>query len=82
MKTSLSILMKTRREAAKMTQKRLASLMGYSTAQFISNIEAGRAKLPRTKLKRLSKSLMIDRKTIYVHALADEIETLKRHLNI
>lgn len=45
------------REAAGLTQKDVATKLGYVSAQFISNAERGLCKVPKDKFKKLSKML-------------------------
>lgn len=46
--------MKKAREKAGLTQADLSTKLGYSTPQFISNIERGQARLPVPKFKKLN----------------------------
>ncbi len=45
------------REKAGLTQAELAHKIGYTSPQFISNIERGVSSLPPSKFKRISKLL-------------------------
>lgn len=47
----LATFLRTARENAKLTQADLARKMGYTTPQFISNLECRRAPLPLNKVK-------------------------------
>lgn len=48
---------KREREKRGLTQDTVAKCLGYSTAQFVSNIERGQALLPKEGLKKVSKKL-------------------------
>lgn len=46
---------KTLREKANLTQRDVSDSLGYSTPQFISNVERGRCRFPVQKLPRIKK---------------------------
>lgn len=48
-------MLKEMREKAGLTQMQVAEALGYSSAQFISNWEAGKARPPLKTLPRLAK---------------------------
>ncbi len=56
----LNNLIRHRRIELGISQAKLAKMLGYSSAQFISNIENGRSNIPKKKLKRLRRGLLID----------------------
>lgn len=74
---NMSSLIYDYRELRKMTQKELAKQLGFSTSQFISNIERGLATFPIKKMKKLSKILKISRDLIVNAYIADLTEELK-----
>lgn len=43
------------RERAKLTQRDVSDALGYSTPQFISNVERGRCRFPIQKLSKIRK---------------------------
>jgi transcriptional regulator with XRE-family HTH domain len=51
---------KTLRERAGLTQREVSDTLGYSTPQFISNVERGRCRFPVQKLYRLSTDQILD----------------------
>lgn len=55
----MRVLRALRREAG-MTQKQLSDKLGYTTPQFISNVERGLCMLPKTKFKKAAKILNTD----------------------
>lgn len=46
---------KTLREKAGLTQRDVSDALGYSTPQFISNVERGRCRFPVQKLPKIKK---------------------------
>lgn len=46
---------KSARESVGLSQRELAEKLGYSTGQFISNMERGLCSLPLNKMKKLCK---------------------------
>ena len=46
---------KSLRERAGLTQREVSGLLGYSTPQFISNVERGRCRFPVQKLPKIKK---------------------------
>ena len=46
---------KSLRERAGLTQREVSDALGYSTPQFISNVERGRCRFPIQKLSRIRK---------------------------
>jgi len=52
-------LIKSYRELANLSQAELAKKLGYTSPQFVSNIERGLSEMPTKKLKLLQKVLNI-----------------------
>jgi transcriptional regulator with XRE-family HTH domain len=50
-----AIQWKVLREKAGLTQREVSDTLGYSTPQFISNVERGRCRFPVQKLPRIKK---------------------------
>ncbi len=50
-------MLKVLREKAGLTQREFSEKMGYTNAQFISNIERGLAELPPAKFKAAARAL-------------------------
>lgn len=53
--TEVKIPWKNLRERAGLTQNEVSRALGYSTPQFISNVERGRCRFPIQKLSRIRK---------------------------
>lgn len=68
------------RGASKLTQLELSQRLGYSTAQFISNIERGKCTFPTSKFKKLSKILKIDAQLLVDAYMCDIKEQLNREV--
>ncbi len=73
-------MLKVLREKAGLTQSELSVKMGYSSPQFISNIERGLANLPPAKFKAASKVLGVSVKELVTLRLkADKARLMKRY---
>lgn len=57
-------LIKSRRQKLGLTQQELASALGYTTYQIISNVERGLAPIPKYKLMRLAQILKLNEKEL------------------
>jgi DNA-binding XRE family transcriptional regulator len=66
-------LVKGRRIELELSQHNLGKMLGYPNAQFICNIEHGRSKMPRKKLKRLCRGLLLDSRLV-VQALTSDYQ--------
>lgn len=53
--TDHAIQWKSLRERAGLTQREVSDALGYSTPQFISNVERGRCRFPIQKLPKIRK---------------------------
>jgi transcriptional regulator with XRE-family HTH domain len=62
---ALGVLIAQNREKCKLTQVDLAKKLGWSTAQFVSNIERGTGKLPISKIKPMADALKLNVKTFF-----------------
>jgi transcriptional regulator with XRE-family HTH domain len=69
---TFSQLVKTRRLELGISQLKLSKLLGYNEPYFLSNIENGRSKFPRKKLKRLRKILFLDNNVLVDVLMCDE----------
>lgn len=78
-------MLKELREKAGLTQADLADKLGYSSPQFISNIERGIARLPVSKFKTTARMLgisveqLIDAKVAYTRTLLERQFKIKHH---
>lgn len=62
---AFGLFIKTKREAANKSQADVARELGYSTSQFVSNIERGAAPLPIFKIKAMAKAIDADAKELF-----------------
>ena len=51
---------KKRREVLKLTQRQLSNSLGFSSSQFISNLERGIAEIPPSRIKDFAEVLQMD----------------------
>jgi transcriptional regulator with XRE-family HTH domain len=63
---------KTLREKAGLTQRDVSDSLGYSTPQFISNVERGRCRFPVQKLIRIKKLYRLSNDQILDLFMAEE----------
>lgn len=72
------------RRQANITQKDLANILGYSSSQFISNFERGRAAVPGSRFKKLVKVLKLkpeDKNELLSSVLEDRMQEIRRRYN-
>ena len=60
----LGLFLKQKRLQRRLSQRDVSDFMGYSTPQFISNLERGRANLPMNQLKKFQQVLGVDSKEL------------------
>lgn len=60
------------RERAGLTQREVSDALGYSTPQFISNVERGRCRFPVEKLPKIKKLYNLSAEQIVKMFLAEE----------
>jgi ribosome-binding protein aMBF1 (putative translation factor) len=77
---NLSIIIKTARVTAGLTQVDVSTELGLSSAQFISNIERGLANLPMKHARPLSRLLKIPLSAIIDARAEDVKERLRREV--
>lgn len=68
------------RERAGLSQAALAKILGYSSPQFISNIERGRCEIPVSKFKLLAKKIKIPIRKLIEYKLANSERRLRQAL--
>lgn len=73
MGSRLGLYLVQKRIDAKLSQAALARALGFSSPQFVSNMERGLAPIPKTKVSALSKLLKVT-----TDSLIDEIVEDKR----
>lgn len=76
--TKVTIPWKTLREKAGLTQKEVSSALGYSTPQFISNVERGRCRFPVPKLARVRKLYRLSVDQMVDLVMREERETMQK----
>lgn len=75
-------MLKELREKAGLTQAELAEKFGYSTPQFISNIERGRAMLPVAQYPKAAKILGVSVNRLIEHKIAHTRKILRKALRV
>ena len=72
-------MLKVLRKKAGITQAELGEKLGYTSPQFISNIERGLANLPQAKFRAAAKILRVDvHVLVKMHLKADKARMMKR----
>lgn len=71
---------KSLREKAGLTQRDVADELGYTTPQFISNVERGRCRYPVEKLARLKKLYGISTDNLVDLILREERQVILKQL--
>lgn len=69
---------KSLREKAGLTQREVSDALGYSTPQFISNVERGRCRFPIEKLGRIKKLYRLSVDQTVDMVMADERIVLRK----
>lgn len=72
--------LKTKREKIGLTQGQVSNKLGYSSPQFISNIERGSSLPPLSILKEISKLLKLNDKTIMELLLEQKKKQIRSYL--
>lgn len=75
-------LIRERRRELGFSQKKLADAIGYSSSQFISNMERGVAGIPEKDLVKFSKRLKLDRRKLLMAVLDDHALRLEKVLGV
>ncbi len=78
----VSQLIKERRQSLNISQEKLAKMLGVGTGQFISNIERGLCPMPKRKLKRVCRCLLLDRKVMYAACLEEAAQSIQKSLGL
>ncbi|MGE0527086.1 MAG: helix-turn-helix transcriptional regulator [Bdellovibrionales bacterium] len=66
------------REKAGLTQKEVSDSLGYTTPQFISNVERGRCRFPVQKLAKVKKLYRLSTEQVIELIMAEERQSLLR----
>ena len=69
---------KNLREKAGLTQREVSDALGYSTPQFISNVERGRCRFPVQKLPKIKKLYKLSAEQVIDLFLSEERLSLMR----
>jgi transcriptional regulator with XRE-family HTH domain len=75
-------LLKDKRRELGVTQKEFADSLGYSSAQFISNISRGLSGIPEKDLRKFSKVLKVDQLKLLNAVLSDHESRLRKVMGI
>ncbi|MGE4132133.1 MAG: helix-turn-helix domain-containing protein [Bdellovibrionales bacterium] len=67
------------RERAGLTQREVSEALGYTTPQFVSNVERGRCRFPVEKLSKLKKLYRVSNDQIVDLVMLDEKRGFARH---
>lgn len=76
---NLSIQWRQFREKAGLTQKEVSDALGYSTPQFVSNVERGRCRFPVEKLPKLKRLYRLSNNQLIDMIMHEEKQGLVRH---
>ena len=79
---AMAKLIRAARQFQNMTQAELAKELGYSSCQFVSNIERGCSTLPLDKFKKISPLLDLSLDALASAYLVDVKAQIRRHLNL
>ncbi len=78
----MSIQWRQYREKAGLTQKEVSDALGYTTPQFISNVERGRCRFPVEKLPKLKRLYRLSGDQLVDMIMVEEKRGLVRHFKI
>ena len=67
------------RERAGLTQKEVSNALGYTTPQFVSNVERGRCRFPVDKLGRLKRLYRLSNEQVVGLVMGEEKRGLLKH---
>ena len=81
-RNSLTTYIRDQRLAADMSQKELATRLGYSTAQFVSNWERQMAKPPLKAIAKMVHLLNLDKDKVMVLYEKETARTLRRAFKV
>lgn len=75
----MSAMWRQFRERAGLTQKEVSDALGYTTPQFISNVERGRCRFPVEKLPKLKRLYRLSNDQVIDMVMVEEKRTVVRH---
>lgn len=67
------------REKAGLTQREVSDALGYTTPQFISNVERGRCRFPVEKLPKLKRLYRLSNDQVVDMIMVEEKQGLLKH---
>jgi transcriptional regulator with XRE-family HTH domain len=70
------------REKAGLTQKEVSDALGYTTPQFISNVERGRCRFPVEKLPKLKRLYRLSNDQVVDMVMVEEKRGIARHFKV
>jgi transcriptional regulator with XRE-family HTH domain len=76
---NMSIQWRQLREKAGLTQKEVSDALGYTTPQFISNVERGRCRFPVEKLPKLKRLYRLSNDQVVNLVMVEEKRGIVRH---
>lgn len=76
---NMSVQWKELRERVGLTQKEVSDALGYTTPQFISNVERGRCRFPVGKLPKLKRLYRLSNDQVVDMIMVEEKRGLLRH---
>jgi transcriptional regulator with XRE-family HTH domain len=76
---SISVRWRALREKAGLTQKEVSDALGYTTPQFISNVERGRCRFPVEKLPKLKRLYRLSSDQVVNLVMVEEKRGIVRH---
>lgn len=81
MKTQKNVSVQWRefREKAGLTQREVSDALGYTTPQFISNVERGRCRFPVEKLAKLKRLYRLSSDQVVEMIMVEEKRGLLKH---
>ncbi|OFZ18454.1 MAG: transcriptional regulator [Bdellovibrionales bacterium GWB1_55_8] len=77
---TLPEFLRQRRLSAGLSQKDVSDVMGYSTAQFVSNWERGTSHPPMNALRKLCQVYRVSADQLYEVLLADTLDRTEKEL--
>lgn len=75
-------LIRTHRLKNNLSQGQLAKKLGYTTPQFVSNLERGLAQLPPRQVKKFARILQMDKKVLAIAVINDAAERLRKEIGV
>lgn len=76
---SIAVRWRQLREKAGLTQKEVSDALGYTTPQFISNVERGRCRFPVEKLPKLKRLYRLSNDQVVNMVMVEEKRGIVRH---